>query len=84
MSPEQWQRVSIVAAGCALVATLCSIAVSQILLGIATALALFRWQERRFPPIGWALGAFVGFSLLAVAFSEASCGLLGKLRSLEA
>jgi putative inorganic carbon (HCO3(-)) transporter len=80
MSPEQWQRVSIVAAGGALVATLCSIAVSQILLGLATALALYQWRERRFPPIGWPLGAFVGFSLLAVAFSEAPAAGVPQLR----
>ncbi len=80
MSPEQWQRVSIVVAGCALVATLCSIAVSQILLGLATALALFQWRERRFPPIGWPLGAFVGLSLLAVLFSDSPAAGVPQLR----
>lgn len=80
MSPEQWQRVSVVAAGGALVATLCSIAVSQILLGLATALALYRWTDRRFPPIGWPLSAFVGFTLLAVAFSEAPAAGVPQLR----
>lgn len=70
MSSEQLQRFSVALAGGAVVASLCSIAVAQILLGAATALAIYRWPERRFPPIGWPLAAFVGLTLLAVLASD--------------
>ncbi len=80
MSSEQWQRVSVLVAGGALVATLCSIAVAQILLGVATALALFQWRDRRFPPIGWPLSAFFVCSLLAVAFSDDPAAGVPQLR----
>jgi O-antigen ligase len=80
MGSEQWQRVSIAVAGGAVVAALCSIAVSQILLGVATALALWRWRERRFPPVGAPLAAFVGLSVLAVLCSEAPAAGVPQLR----
>jgi putative inorganic carbon (hco3(-)) transporter len=80
LSPAQLQRIAIVAAGGAVAASLCSIAVAQILLGLATALALFQWKNRRFPPIGWSLAAFVCLSLLAVAASDNPAAGLPQLR----
>lgn len=80
LSPAQLQRISVAAAGGAVVASLCSIAVAQILLGLATALALFQWKARRFPPIGWSLAAFVGLSLLAVAASDNPAAGVPQLR----
>lgn len=76
MSHLQLQRALVFAAGGSVVASLCSIAVSQVLLGIATALALFSWRERRFPPVTWPMAAFIVLTLLSVmASDDPSAGL---------
>lgn len=70
----------ILAAGAALAASVASIAVSQICLGIAIVLTIHQWRRAKYPPGAFLLLFFFAWTLLAASLSSSPAAAWPQIR----